>query len=87
MSIRFATVADHARLLHLAQTAPIVFAAGGQEDIERMVRAGTVSLGEEHGRLWGMAAGTTEARPDTLPTDAADRAFVRHLALVRGRSP
>ena len=87
MSIRFATVADQARLLHLVQTASIVFAAGGQEDIGRMVRAGTVSLGEEHGRLWGMAAVQLEARPDTLPADAADRAFVRHLALVRGRSP
>ena len=87
MSIRFATVADQARLLHLVQTAPINFAAGGQEDIARMVRAGTVSLGEDHEHLWGMAAVQLEARPDTLPAHAADRAFVRHLALVRGRSP
>lgn len=87
MSIRFATPTDLARLLRLCQYAHATFDAGGREDIERMVQTGTVSLGEERGELWGMAAVQLEARPATLPPDAADRAFVRHVALMRGRSP
>ena len=59
----------------------------GYEDLPALLNHQIALLGEDHGHIWGFLCVQSERRPTTLPATAANRAYIRAVALAHGRSP
>lgn len=72
---------------HLLHTGRHVYGSFGDEDLPALLDKALALLGEAQGAPWGFLCIQVEDRPTTLPSLAPDRAYLRALALDRGRSP
>jgi ribosomal-protein-alanine N-acetyltransferase len=59
----------------------------GAEDLPTLVQRGPNAVGEDGGNIWGFLGIQVEERPPTMPADAPTRAYLRGVALARGRRP
>lgn len=59
----------------------------GAEDLTTLLTKQIALLAEERGQTWGFVCLQDEVRPATLPVAAPNRAYLRALALARGRPP
>lgn len=59
----------------------------GAEDLTTLLATQIALLAEEREQAWGFVCLQDEARPITLPVAAPNRAYLRALALLRGRAP
>jgi ribosomal-protein-alanine N-acetyltransferase len=87
MPIIQARASHESQIRHLLQKGRHVFASFGNEDLPALLEKQLVLLAEEKGVAWGFLGIEVEERPPTLPTSAANRAYLRALALAQGRSP
>lgn len=72
---------------HLLRKGRHIFASFGNEDLATLLEKPLTLLAEEKGSAWGFISIEIEERPPTLPMVAAQRAYLRALALAQGRSP
>jgi len=72
---------------HLLHNGRHVYSSFGDEDLPSLLEKALTLLGEDQHDLWGFLCIQVEDRPITLPTSAADRAYLRAVALTQGRSP
>lgn len=87
MAVRAATTADLAAIRQLLTHGRRIYRATGDEDLPALVEHQVTVVGEEWGRLWGLAALAQEERPLTLPPAAPNRTYLQLLALAAGREP
>ena len=59
----------------------------GWEDLPNLLTNQIALLAEEQGRHWGFLCIQSEKRPSTLPEMAANRAYIRAVAVAQGRRP
>ncbi|MBX3015343.1 MAG: GNAT family N-acetyltransferase [Caldilineaceae bacterium] len=59
----------------------------GAEDLPHLLAKEIALFAEERGEPWGFVCLQAEERPATLPPTAPNRAYLRAVALGRGRSP
>lgn len=87
MTIRRAAATELAQVRQIWQHSRYLYHNLGAEDLPALLAKEIALLAEERGQLWGFVCIQDEARPTTLPATAPNRAYVRALALVRGRAP
>ena len=87
MPTRRATTVDEAAIRSLLRTGHQVYTNYGSEDLQGLLTNQLTWVGSEDNLLWGVLVIEREERPASLPTRASDRAYVRAVALVQGRSP
>jgi [ribosomal protein S18]-alanine N-acetyltransferase len=59
----------------------------GAEDLPTLLTNQIALMAEERGQAWGFIGLQDEARPLSMPAVAPNRAYLRALALIRGRTP
>ncbi|MCX6044571.1 MAG: GNAT family N-acetyltransferase [Chloroflexi bacterium] len=75
------------QIRHLLRKGRHIFASFGNEDLTTLLEKPLTLLAEEKGSVWGFLNIEIEERPPTLPSAAAQRAYLRALVLAQGRSP
>ncbi len=76
-----------ARVRQLWQQSRHLYHTLGAEDLPALLANQIAILATEGETDWGFVCIQAEARPRTLPADAPNRAYLRALALMRGRAP
>ncbi len=87
MPIIQANATHEPQIRHLLRKGRHVFTSFGNEDLSTLLGKQLTLIAEEKGNPWGFVGLELEERPSTLPAAAANRAYLRALALARGRSP
>lgn len=87
MTIHHTDATQVAQVRQLWQRSRYLYHNLGAEDLTALLTNQIALLAEERGQVWGFVCIQDEARPVTLPGPAPARAYLRALALVRGRAP
>lgn len=87
MTIHRINATQIAQVRQLWQRSRYLYQNLGAEDLTALLTKQIALLVEERGQGWGFVCIQDEARPVTLPPTAPNRAYLRALALVRGRAP
>lgn len=87
MTIYRTDVTQLAQVRQLWQRSRYLYHNLGAEDLAALLNSQIALLAEERGQAWGFVCVQAEARPVTLPGTAPARAYLRALALARGRTP
>jgi len=87
MSIAPASPTHLTAVKYLLDHGPYRYVDLGAEDLPTLVQRGPNAVGEDAGTVWGFLGLQVEERPETMPADAPTRAYLRGVALARGRQP
>ncbi len=87
MSIAPASLTQLTAVKYLLDHGPYRYLDLGAEDLPTLVQRGPNAVGEDAGSVWGFLGVQVEERPATMPAGAPTRAYLRGVALARGRRP
>lgn len=87
MPIVPATATHLTAIKYLLDHGPYRYLDLGAEDLPALMQRGANAVGEDGGSIWGFLGIQVEERPATMPADAPTRAYLRGVALGRGRRP
>jgi ribosomal-protein-alanine N-acetyltransferase len=85
MTITRINASHLAQVEDLWQRSRLLYQNIGHEDLPVLLNKQIALLAEEHGRAWGFFCLQAEKRPPTLPAAAPNRAYIRAVAIARGR--
>jgi ribosomal-protein-alanine N-acetyltransferase len=87
MVIRRANTQDETQIRRLLDYGRRVYANFGREDLSLLLERQVAFLAADGAQIWGFVGIEVEERPATLPATAADRAYLRTLALAVDHPP